>query len=479
MEENKNQQQHSDAATHSEHHHSDHHHSDHHHSHHHHHRSESERSSSKKREEDIKKNRDKKKISSRIKRFLPTGWVAVLLIVVVGLVAWNAELHGQLVAVRQRAEDNSGNYNYSDNATAASYSVPDYWKDEVEDVTKEVQKLMDEAGRDALAFAWFSDTHYEGANEINAQTGNLTAAVMDQCGIDYAVLTGDVMTQGIQNSEQEVRRCYENVYKMLAPIGNDRLLQVKGNHDGSWGGEDKNKNEIWEAGETYFYNMTEEQMFNIMFRRYTKNEKFVFDDTGDWYYVDDPFTKTRFVMLNVVWRMDENNADGTVKYNRMGYYGLGQDQLSWLANEALHFEEDGWAVVLAGHVPYTDPQIRDTEVLQGILNAYESKGKYAGTYGDKGTWQYVNVSVDYSKKHTADLIGYFHGHIHRDRIDSSSAATMISITANNNIPYDKKEEPREKGTDNELAIDFVVVNRKTGKVNTVRLGVGENREFTY
>lgn len=95
-------------------------------------------------------------------------------------------------------------------------------------------------------------------------------------------------------------------------------------------------------------------------------------------------------------------------------------------------------------------------------------------------WDYVTVDVDYSSKTTADVIGYFSGHLHADRIlDNGLPFKFITITCDSDLSYDTNEDERISGTDNEHAIDFVTIDKSERKVYLTRLGVGSDREFSY
>jgi len=458
--------------------------------HHHHHHSHSSNDKTRKEEKKRKskiQSKDKKakgrRSFSELKRYLMGGWVAILSIVVVFLSAWNFELNSQLRAHSDRfdklKDDSVGYVPVVDDTDNTAYTVPEYWQDAVDKAVKKIDKYTAEAGRDCTVFAWFSDTHYmEGGK--NYATGAITAAVMDSCNIPFAILSGDVLTQSVLDTEEEVIAAYDAVYNMLSPIGTDRLLQVEGNHDGSYGKVDLDGNGELGDGEYYKYNMTDEQIYNYMFRQHAGDSRRVYGESGTWFYIDDPVSKTRFIMLNDVWdKYEADSKSGIAINNQMGDYGLGQEQMEWLANEALRFDEKGWAVVLSGHAPINQAEIRDGEVVLGILEAFANKGEYSGSSGEKGTWQYVDISVDFSKNKSNEIIGFYSGHVHKDSLITSLSFPMITITSNVDSSYDENEEDRVYGTDNEVAVDFVIVNRKTGEVHHVRLGVGNDRSYNY
>lgn len=475
----------------------------HHHHHHHHHHSESGDKKSSDGEKKSKKSSSSHKRSSRsreddkakklkalksLKQYFLGAWVAILTITIVVLFVLMIELSATSKGHTEKLDVMGGNTpSGSVNAPAATvtpsadagYTVPAYWQDAVNEAADKVQGLLDDAGRDAVVFAWFSDVHYD-LNAKNTATGAITAAVMDKCNIPFALSTGDMLTQSVLGTEKAVIEAYKGAYKMLAPIGSDRLLQVEGNHDGSWGVLDLDGNGKIEDGEHYKFNMTDEKIYSYMFRQHSGDSRRVYGDEGTWFYIDDTASKTRYIMLNNVW--DEyavNEMNGAAINNQMGDYGFGQSQLTWLAKEALSFKEDGWDVIVAAHVPVSQDSFRDGDVVRGILDAFEKGTSYKGTSGDMGTWQYVDISVDFSNKHTGDIIGFFSGHVHRDSIYAELPYPVVTITSNVNTSYDESEEKREYGTDNEVAVDFVVVNKRTKEVNIVRLGVGSDRNYKY
>ena len=110
------------------------------------------------------------------------------------------------------------------------------------------------------------------------------------------------------------------------------------------------------------------------------------------------------------------------------------------------------------------------------------------------------VDLDIIKNHMgststnkADIIGWYSGHIHRDRIytgiatntsdDTQGTAlgfTQVTISSDNtSIAYDDATKHTVANDDKSHAIDFVTINRKTRTVNLTRLGIGEDRSYTY
>ena len=90
--------------------------------------------------------------------------------------------------------------------------------------------------------------------------------------------------------------------------------------------------------------------------------------------------------------------------------------------------------------------------------------------------------IDYSV-YDAIVAGLYVGHCHRDYYEHADAGYfLVSTTCDANgaqASFDYKYPTRTKGTTTEQAFDVVFFNPKLGKINTIRIGAGANREFTY
>lgn len=386
----------------------------------------------------------------------------------------------RLQGVMYPQEDtDAANKDYVDRVVSRSY-VPSYWQDAVDAACEKVTALQDAGGRNAVSFVWFSDCHVNPDSNVPnpGHTGALAAAVMEKCRIPFAVMGGDAARSdgnGL-SSENQMRESLLAAEKSFAPIGADRLLQVQGNHDGSWGYQEG-------LEDPYFcYQMDGRELYGALFREQAEDQRRVFSEDGSYFYVDHPASKTRFVLLNSNWVEDAEDGNGVALRRRMRTFGYGNVQLNWLAGEALHFAEAGWAVVIAAHVPPTadyDATYRDEDILRGILTAFAEGTSYSGTCGTAGEWDYVSVDCDYSSGNLAQIVGFFAGHAHKDTLDVDSYAyPVITITSDGDLSYDETEEERVLGTDNEHALDIVTIDRKNGLVSLTRLGVGGDRAFS-
>lgn len=357
---------------------------------------------------------------------------------------------------------------------------PSVWNGAVEECISTIKALQADGGRNCVTFPLFSDNH-----QRLGYAGALIAKVMDECSLPYAFFCGDSIDSGYIASADVMEYQEAAFSDMLSPIPSEKLCRALGNHDGYY---------AVSANEKYHYSW--EKTYDLFMRGQSTAQNKVFGGDGTYFYVEDKASKTRFVVLNTNWSHHAENADGTT--NRTDGCGLGQAQLDWLVNTALKFDETGWSVVFIAHAPVTNnfhSNQRDAQITQGILTAYANKTAYSGEYSSAvDPNNNVSVSVDFSDAVTADIVGWFSGHIHRDRIyrcdhtgnteaDDTTTVNLpwhtVTITSDANISYDENEAVRDMNGDTSHAIDFVTINKSSRKVSLTRLGIGESRSYTY
>lgn len=360
--------------------------------------------------------------------------------------------------------------------------MPSYWKESVNNVISTINNLVASDKNYIPLGAYFSDMHVRYKYSPNyGYTGILSAMVMNATQMPFALCTGDIGASSGNGftKESEMIDCFEDVNDILAPIGWNRLLVTQGNHDGSWGTVN---------GKAYAYQMSPQKLYNYIYRKLDTSNHIFGGGDNSYYYADYAEKKIRVIMLNSLWCETSENSDGTAVYDRQHYFGFGQAQLNWLANTALSFDEEGWTVFIATHVPPISAQssyYRDMAILHGILTAYCDKASYTGSYTynsgkNEGTWANVSISVNFASKITGKIVGFLCGHVHKDTIDTTTYKyPIVTITSDADLSYDDAEETRVVDTDNEHAIDFITINPVKEEVVLTRLGVGVSRVYSY
>jgi hypothetical protein len=323
-----------------------------------------------------------------------------------------------------------------------SESIPTFWQDAVAACIAKIKSLQ--VGRNCITFPFFSDNH-----QRNGYAGLLIAHIMKECGIPYCFFGGDSISSGTIADEAEMIAQDKAFDAIMAYVPNGRFCRAVGNHDGYW----------YDGTNKFYYDR--DGIYNLFLREESVAQNKHFGDDGTYYYIDDIASKVRFVVLNTNGiRNSSSTFDST--------------QLAWLQNTALNFTESGWAVVLISHQP--------------LSNHYHALINNASAV--------ISVISDYvngSNANKADIVGCFSGHIHRDRIytgiavdtetDSIGSAlpfTQVTITSDNTaIAYDDATKHAIGSNDKSHAIDFVTINKGTRRVNITRLGIGNDRSYTY
>jgi hypothetical protein len=233
----------------------------------------------------------------------------------------------------------------------------------------------------------------------------------------------------------------------MSYIPKSKFIRTPGNHDGYC---------AVSADERYYY--TKEQIYELFFRDIATDQNKHFDKDGTSLYVDDLASKVRFIGLDVnrVVINNANSSDSIKDY-----------QITWLREKALKFNEPGWGVVFFSHQPISNhghANLSNPTVVYDLLNEYVS-------------------SSDANK---ADIIGWFSGHLHKDLMYKQASNgtnlpfTQVIISSDATaIAYTEETKHAQDGSDQSHCIDFVTINRKDRTVKITRLGIGNNREFSY
>ena len=321
----------------------------------------------------------------------------------------------------------------------ASVTIPAFWQNAVDVCISKIKELQ--IGKNCVTFPFFSDNH-----QRNGYAGMLIAHIMKECNLPYCFFGGDTISSGyITESDMLAQdKAFDNI---MSYIPEGRFCRAVGNHDGFWN-DNGNKN---------YY--TRDKIYELFLRGEGLAQNKHFGEDGTYYYVDDLASKVRFIVLNT-----------NSKEISAGNEGIDSVQLSWLQNSALSFSASGWGVVIFSHCPISN------HYHANIANAEE-----------------VITAINNSN---AEIIGWFSGHIHRDRIYthltkngadgvegdnySSLGFKQITITSDHTtIAYDDTTKHTVANDDKSHAIDFVTVNRTTKTVNITRLGIGNDRSYTY
>lgn len=372
-----------------------------------------------------------------------------------------------ILSLQNKVETMGGN-------SPGAVAIPSYWETMVAEKTATVKALQTAGGKNCVSFAWASDTHIpDNDGGRTTDIGKVMAKMLDNCDIPFAVLAGDINTRASCSTEEKLVNAQEQMPVHLAPLwGTDRLLVTLGNHDGCWG----------DSSGYYRNQFTPERMWQTFFRWQALDFRRVFSDDGLYFYIDNVAQKTRFVVLNSNFGGTyAEDGNGRAVNDRFGTSCYGQAQLDWLANVALDMPE-GYGAVIVAHVPLNITYTVDKAQLIGIVNAYNNKTAYSGSYAGIEGWTSNNVSVDFTDAN-GEIIAMFMGHVHGDSIDTETMTcpilTILSAGASANEVYTDGAPTRIPGTDTETSFDVVTINKTTRTIYCTRVGAGYDREINY
>lgn len=364
--------------------------------------------------------------------------------------------------------------------------IPDYWESHIDSKISAIKNLHKQYGKDCFSFVFIADTHYP-AN-LGKISPLLAKKIMDDANIKYAILAGDWQTRGCHKTKEALLEENEKIDAMFAPI-RDRLLMQQGNHDGAYGlldrdgdgayinKDDSGNNLPVSDRETYVHNVTHGEMHEYAYRKVGMVGNVHFDDTGTAYYIDDISNNARYIGLNTQCNPYELQADGTQKYPKMWLMRFTQSQFDFLINEALVDNvNDKTKIVVFGHVPTTQ-EIGDRDVMNGVLKAFANRTTYSGSYAGEYGYDAVSVNADFTGA-KGTLVGYFHGHIHSDSLNTTMGFPIIGTRCDAVEEYTEElQNERVVGTVTEQSFNVFTVTPDV--IYSTKIGAGSDREISY
>lgn len=292
--------------------------------------------------------------------------------------------------------------------------VPDYWREHLSEKIKEIQTAQKNAKQRCVTWASVADLHESSA--VNT-TGVIIKAVCDACDINVVLGLGDLSTRSSKASEAEAVNTIGYAYNNLSPIL-DRLLPVRGNHDGGWGTGDKTL-------------LKPSVVDGLMSYPMHTGLEITYDAVGSGYYVTDKARKVRYIMLNTNHRGADPDAtvsaDGSSSYPYMSFYRITQTQMEMIRDALTTIPNDSWSVVIASHIPpigqidrYGDgsyvidisAHFGDYVAMRDLINAYVDREAKTITYAGTANFDKINLSVDFSAA-KGHLVEFQSGHLHK------------------------------------------------------------------
>lgn len=285
--------------------------------------------------------------------------------------------------------------------------IPDYWQTHLSNKIETIKALQDDGGKDCFSFIVIADSHYP--SNLGKKSPLLAKHILNECDIKYVLHLGDTQTRGCHATKELLLTENDNITKMLKPI-QEHLLRTQGNHEGNYGTLN---------GSSYVYRLTQEEMYNHIYRKVGKHNNCHFDSSGTGYWVDDSSAKVRYIILNCHNTKYETNEDGTQKHSAMRVFRFCQSQYDMVVNALNSIPDDDYVVVVGGHVALgtnggfsawgSDTESNaDCTLMNNLLSAYKSKTSFSGVFvGTPDTSS--GPTVNYTNLFDTSEDGYIYG----------------------------------------------------------------------
>lgn len=331
----------------------------------------------------------------------------------------------------------------------ADYDVlPSYYDNQV---NQKGQRINDFEGK--ALFVYFTDTH------VDANRGHSPAIIKDMlktCNLQYVFWGGDAISAYGNGISIEWKK-QEKMFDVISPYC--QLCLVRGNHDFTY--KDKQTDE----GYTYSQREVTDKLSAYMSSDVVSNKSV---PDACYYYIDDYINKMRYIVF-------DTNDSGTYGDVAWGYkYTIGDEQISWIAREAILTTPPQYSIVLFSHVPLNTQFNTSYKNVDKLTKAVLNKKEVT-----------INGSVyDFSKMNEGTrLICIMSGHIHHDMQLYSNGLLQIT-TASDAFYSDYKRSPfssfvsaRERNSETDQVVEVCKYDEKQNVFAMFRIGYGGDRYF--
>ena len=328
----------------------------------------------------------------------------------------------------------------------AAETPKSYYLDEITDTALKVKSLTKEP---ALVFFLCTDVHYNTIktdnrlklDSVTDMTTNM-ASLKTQIPVDGLICLGDIVDAKPPLKTEETKQQIKYVMKRLKGVGLP-LLYCIGNHD-------DNRYTSRKDG-TLFTS----QQLGSMYMSYTLSNKVSDASThGLNYYVDYDRLKIRVFVLDSNYQNPKDNFHWS--------YGFADSTAAWFGDQLKKVPKE-WSVLVLTHRRFIQNK---SPGKNWIYNQFKMVQTVNDFISDGGTY-----------------IATIYGHIHRDFSNSKpflEFSTAAQKCQNIEIKKGSASAPERKlNTASEDLWDVLVIRPQSRKINTVRFGAGNDREWSY
>lgn len=318
------------------------------------------------------------------------------------------------------------------------------------------------------------DTNYEKTFMPIKRAMGALQRVAKQNAIDFVTLGGDYLWNSTATTRKLAIAPYKFLQELMLPFAG-KCFALKGNHD-------DNSIAFTTQGESSLILPSEE--YRMLGKQYEKSGTIYNPTDHNFYgYYDIPSQKIRVIFVNTV-DIPYEISGGSLVYNGQHMTAIRQTQSEFIQN-ALKFEESGWAVLFMSHHGLVNSSLFEssedyTSNLWEIIKAYKNKSAYSGTITNVvGSYQ---VSVDYTNNASNEVIACITGHNHADRsavVDGILNVSTGSASCSMTTEVDGTELTPTLNSETETVFDIYTIDRESKKLYATRYGLGNSRSWSY
>lgn len=316
--------------------------------------------------------------------------------------------------------------------------IRDYYYDEMMQTVNSSKSLMSEP---CLVFPIITDIHYRSETNVNLSlildSANNIEHFLKKVRCDFVLNLGDNTDGNVDKDFTKGRNSI--VVNRLAGLGIP-YYQALGNHDTNYYASEK---------------LTMADIYASYFSA-TKDVKFNPDTNGTEYYIDYPTVGVRIVVLNV-------------NYGEGGRYAYSPTTANWLTNNALQTDN---IVLLCEHlssVPTQNWENRKPTNADSITSAVQAFVNNGGTVIQLCGHSHADYAFD------TPWLTVFSCCNKCQQVDVEGEGYAV-ITGYTEAPYAPE---RVVGTVSEDCWSIGILRPTARKLNLIRFGAGEDREYTF
>jgi 3',5'-cyclic AMP phosphodiesterase CpdA len=344
-------------------------------------------------------------------------------------------------------------------------------------VNERVKKIKAITSENTTNLAFTTDNHIrEGFYNFGLKGYNILNTIDKEIKLEAVINGGDTVAYGSEDKKEAIK----SLKRIIKGFHDKkRHLYTVGNHDSNG----------MEAIYDKKYFLSDSEKYKILGRHLSK-EVVWGSKSGMYYYKDIEASKIRIIVLNtsdLPWS-SKKFFEGKLKYDILNTYAVQDEQLAWLGQKALNFEDKSdknqWHTIIFCHTPLLDERegiidnnyVENKSLALGILEAFTKGTSYKGA--SKGNLK-TTVEVDFSSQGPMAIIGVFSGHVHNDNHVVKGGINHVTTMADYAEKFKETMPERNIGEVSEICFDVITIDKGKRKVTLTRFGAGKDRVFNY